>query len=63
MLAISSSKIYKYKYLKGAEILLSDQRRMIKQAKFIYFPLQKAFEKQWKTIEDAAEKQRSLYKL
>ena len=46
MLALSSSKIYKYKYLKGAEILLSDQRRMIKQAKFIYFPLQKAFEKQ-----------------
>ena len=30
---------------------------MIKQARFTYFPLGKAFEKQIKTIEDQGEKQ------
>ena len=50
--ALSSSKIDKYEYLTGEEILPSDQRRVIEQAKFSYFPLGKAFEKQTKTIED-----------
>ena len=31
-----SGKIYKYEYLKGEEILPSDQRRVIKQTKFTY---------------------------
>ena len=35
----------------------SDQSRMIEQAKFTYFPLGKAFEKQIKTIEEQAKKQ------
>ena len=34
-----------------------DQSRIIKQAKFTYSPLGKAFEKQIKTIEDQGEKQ------
>ena len=50
--ALSSSKIDKYEYLTGEEILPSDQRRVIEQTKFSYFPLGKAFEKQTKTIED-----------
>ena len=48
---LSSGKIDKYEYLTGKEILPSDQSRIIEQAKFIYSPLGKAFEKQIKTIE------------
>ena len=44
--ALSSSKIDKYKYLAGEELLPSDQSRIIEQAKFTYFSLGKAFEKQ-----------------
>ena len=50
--ALSSGKIDKYEYLTCEEILPSDQRRVIEQAKFAYFPLEYAFEKQTKTIED-----------
>ena len=35
----------------------SNQRQIIEQAKFAYFPLGKAFEKQTKTIEYQGEKQ------
>ena len=38
----SSGEIDKYEYLTGEEILLSDQSRMIEQAKFTYSPLGKA---------------------
>ena len=55
--ALSSGKIEKYKYLTVKEVLLSDQRRVIEQAKFIYSPLGKALEKQRKTVEDQGEKQ------
>ena len=54
---MSSGKIEKYEYLVGEEILPSDQRRVIEQAKFKYSPLGKAFEKQTKTIENQEEKQ------
>ena len=53
---LSSGKIDKYEYLTGEEILLSNQRQIIEQAKFTYSPLGKAFEKQTKTIEDQGEK-------
>ena len=43
--ALLSGKIDKYEYLTGGEILASDQRRRIEQAKFTYSPLGKAFEK------------------
>ena len=43
---LSSGKIDKFEYLTGEEILPSDQSRIITQAKFTYFPLGKAFEKQ-----------------
>ena len=42
--ALSSGKIDKYEYLTGEEILLSNQQQIIKQAKFTYSPLGKAFE-------------------
>ena len=50
--ALSSGKIDKYEYLTGEEILPSNPRQIIEEAKFTYSPLGKAFEKQTKTIED-----------
>ena len=55
--ALSSGKIDKYEYLKGEEILPSNQQQIIQQAKFTYSLLGKAFEKQTKTIEDQGKKQ------
>ena len=55
--ALSSGKIHKYEYLTGEEILPSNQQQIIEQAKFTFSPLEKAFEKQIKTIEDQGEKQ------
>ena len=54
--ALSSSKIHKYEYLTGEDILPSNQQQIIEQTKFTYSPLGKAFEKQIKTIEDQREK-------
>ena len=55
--ALSSGKIDKYEYLTGEEILPSNQKQIIEQAKFTYSLLGKAFEKQTKTITDKGEKQ------
>ena len=55
--ALSSGKIDKYEYVTGKEILPSNQQQIIEQAKFTYSPLQKASEKQTKTIEDQGQKQ------
>ena len=55
--ALLSWKIDKYRYLTGEEILPSNQREIIEQAKFLYSLLRKAFEKRTKTIEDQGEKQ------
>ena len=41
----------------GEEILQSNQKQMIQQAKFTYSPIDKAFKKQIKTIQDQREKQ------
>ena len=49
---LSSGKIDKYEYLTGEQILPSNQRQIIEQAKSTYSPLGKAFEKQTKTIEE-----------
>ena len=53
----SSSKIDKYEYLTGQEILPSDQSRMTKQGKFTYSSFEKVFEKQRITIENQGQKQ------
>ena len=50
--ALSSNKIGKYEYPTGEEILPSNQKEVIEQAKFTYSPLGKAFEKEVKTIQD-----------
>ena len=55
--ALSSCKTDKYEYLTGEEILPSNQQQITEQAKFTYFPLGKALEKQVKTIKDQGEKQ------
>ena len=47
----------KDEYLTCEEILHSDQKREIEQAKFKYSSLEKAFEKQTKTIENQGKKQ------
>ena len=54
---LSSSKIHKYEYLTGEDILPSNQQQIIGQARFSYSPLRKSFEKQIKTIEDEGQKQ------
>ena len=46
--ALLSGKIDKYEYPTGEEVLPSNQRQTIAQAKFTYSPLGKAFEKQTK---------------
>ena len=55
--ASSSRKIDKYEKLTGEEILGSNQRQIIDQARFAYSPLGTAFEKQKKTIEEQGKKQ------
>ena len=55
--ALSSGKIDKYEYLTGEEILPSNQQQIIEKAKFTYSLLEKAFEKQTKSIKDQGEKQ------
>ena len=42
---LSSNKFTKYEYFTGEEILPSNQKQMMEQAKFTYSPLGKAFEK------------------
>ena len=54
--AISSGKTDQCEYLTDEEILPSNQKQIIEQAKFTYSPLGKVFEKQIKTIQDQAKK-------
>ena len=55
--ALSSSKINKYEYLAGKEILPFNEQQIIEQANFTYSPLGKVFEEQIKTIKDHGQKQ------
>ena len=55
--ALSPGKTDQYEYLSGEEILQSNQKQIIEQAKFTYSPPGKAFEKQITTMEDQGEKQ------
>ena len=54
MSALSSGKIYIFT---GEDILPSNKQHIIEQAKFTYSPLDKAFDKQTKTIEYQGIKQ------
>ena len=51
-----SGKVDKYEYVSDEEILPSNQKQIIEQAKFPYFPYGKAFEKQVITIEGQKER-------
>ena len=55
--ALSSGKIDKNEYLRGEEILPSDQSRIVKQVKFTYSHLGKVFQKQIQTAEEQGKKQ------
>ena len=57
---LSSGKIQKYEYLTGEDMLPSNQQQTIEQA---YSPLEKAFEKQIKTIKDQGRKQADALKV
>ena len=48
--ALSSGKIDKFEYLTSKEVLLSNQRQIVEQAKFTFSSLRKAFQKQTKAI-------------
>ena len=61
--ALLSGNIQKYEYLTSVDISPSNQQEIMEQAKFTYFPLGKAFEKQIKTIEDQGEKQINALKV
>ena len=54
--ALSSVKTDQYEYLTVDQILPSNQIQIMKQDKFSYSPLGKAFKKQTKTIEYQGEK-------
>ena len=54
--ALSSSKIHKYEYLTGEDIVPSNQQQIIEEAKFTYSPLGKAFDKEIRTTEDQGKK-------
>ena len=45
--ALSSGKIYKYKYLTGEEMLPSNQSQIIKQVQFTFFSLEKNRKTSW----------------
>ena len=44
--------VNKHEYVSGEEMLSFNQKKIIEQAKYTYSILEKAFEKQTKTIED-----------
>ena len=49
ILGLSTGKVDKYESLTGEEILPSDQRRVIKQAKFTYSPSGKPNQNGWRS--------------
>ena len=55
--ALSSGKTDKYEYLTGEQILTSNQKQIIEQAKFTYSPSGKVFEIQPKTIKQRERNQ------
>ena len=54
-------EIDKYEYLTGEEILPSDQKRVLVQAKFSYSPLGTALKEGTKTIEEQGKNNRCYY--
>ena len=61
--ALSSSKIDTHEYFTGEEILPSNQRQIMAQAKFTYSPLGKSFKKQTKTMKSKEENKQMLLQI
>ena len=59
---LSSGKIDNYEFFTEENILPLDQSRIIERAKFTYFPLGKAFERQTKRIDEQGKNNRYYYK-
>ena len=57
ILALSSDKIDKHEYLRGGEILPSDQSRTTEEVRFTCSALERVFQKQIKTIKNQGRKQ------
>ena len=55
--ALPSTKVDRYEYITGEEVLPFNQSKIIKQYKFTYSALGKAFEKEIKTTEEQGNKQ------
>ena len=53
--ALLSGRIHKFEYL-ASECILPSNQQLTEQTKFAYYPLEKAFGKQMKTIENQGEK-------
>ena len=53
---LPSNEIRKYEYLTSEEILQSNQKQIIEQAKFTFLLWVKGFKRQLKTIEDQGKK-------
>ena len=58
--ALSSGEIHKYEYRTGEDILPSNLKQIIEQARFTYSPLWNTFDKQIKTIEDQEKKNKLM---
>ena len=63
ILALSSGKIDKYKYLTGEKISYFNQKQITEQAKSTYLPLGKSFEKETKSINDTGKNKLRVYTL
>ena len=63
ILALSSGKIDKYKYLTGEKISYFNQKQITEQAKSTYLPLGKFFEKETKSINDTGKDKLRIYTL
>ena len=63
MSAWSSWKINKYEYLTGEKISPSNEKQIIEQSKFTYYPHGKAFDKNTRTIEDEGKNKSKQWKI
>ena len=63
ILALSSGKIDKYKYLTGEKISYFNQKQITEQAKSTYLPLGKSFEKETKSVNDTGKNKLRVYTL
>ena len=59
-MALSSGQIDEYEYLTGEKMLPSNHRHLKEQAKFIPFPLGKAFKNKQKRLKSKEEQNKQM---